>query len=333
MSLYKTKWGWRYLFQHQGERYGKSGFPTKKEARAAMEAHRAEVMNGLKTEPDGSALSSLVVEYLDANQGKLAKKTWLYKKYVYNCFLAHAGDLPIESITSLIVNNYLKTRPSGYNANFHRKDLSALFTWGIKHGLCQHNPVTAVEKFKETRSPRVLPTAEEVAKVWEAAGEYEPLLMVVAYTAGRRGEILRLRWSDVNFQDNKITLWTKKRRSGNLEPGTIPIGEELLPVLQDLYATRTQDEWVFLNPRTGTQYLNRPKIMRSICKRAGVRHFGFHALRHYTPSRLLSLGVSMKTLQHLLRHKSLSTTELYLHSTGDELREAVNRIPNPKKET
>jgi integrase len=331
MSLYKTKWGWRYLFRHQGKMYGKSGFKTKKAARTAMEERRAEVTKDSKTEPKDSALSSLVVEYLDANQGKLAEKTWRYKQFVFNNFLAHAGDFPLDDITSLIVNNYLKTRPSGYNANFHRKDLAALFSWGMKHGLCQHNPVTAVEKFKENQKPSLIPTPEEVAKVWEAAGEYLPLLMVVAHTMGRRGEILRLRWDDVNFREKKITLWTRKRRSGNLEPDTLPMSEELYQVLQELYNQRTQDEWVFLNPKTGTQFKSRPKVMHTVCKRAGVRHFGFHTLRHYTPSDLLEQGVSMKTLQRLLRHTQLRTTERYLHSVGDELRAAVNKIPGPEK--
>jgi integrase len=148
----------------------------------------------------------------------------------------------------------------------------------------------------------------------------------------RRSEALALRWEDVNFEERWVRLWTRKRRDSNLEPDTLPLNDDLYQVLWGLWKKRTQDEWVFLNPKTGTRYLTRPKIMFTICKHAGVPHYGFHALRHFAASYLLDIQkVSMKKIQHLLRHTQLRTTEIYLHRVDHGMREVVEGMPAPEK--
>ena len=73
----------------------------------------------------------------------------------------------------------------------------------------------------------------------------------------------------------------------------------------------------------GTQY-QRNYMMRMFCKRAGVMPFGFHAIRHHVASVLNDSGkASMKQIQVLLRHRRQSTTETYLHTIGQGIRDAV----------
>ncbi len=328
MALYKTRQGWRYEFQAGGRRYTASGFPTKKDALAAREEHKNQV-RGIRAKPKSWALSYLVVEYLDSTLERLATKTWKYKRFVYQSFLNHLGDLPLDQITPLLIDSYLRTRPSAYNANFHRKDLSAMFAWGVKHRLLAHNPVLLVDRFPEIKSYRRIPTQEEMSKILLAAGEHRSLLLVLFFTMARVGEILRLRWRDINFAQGKITLWTKKRRSGELEPDTLPMHQDLHQLLKGLWEKRTQDEWVFINPKTGTQFKHRPKIMRSICRRAGVPHYGFHAVRHFVATYLADREkLSAKAMQRLLRHQAVRTTEIYLHMVDSGLRDAINLLPS-----
>jgi integrase len=64
------------------------------------------------------------------------------------------------------------------------------------------------------------------------------------------------------------------------------------------------------NPKTEPRYMHRPRLMRTLCKRAGVRHFGFHAIRHYVASYLADKQkVSITQVSHLLRHQTKATTD------------------------
>jgi integrase len=64
--------------------------------------------------------------------------------------------------------------------------------------------------------------------------------------------------------------------------------------------------------------------MKQLCKKAGVKEFGFHAIRHHVASILNDSGkASMKQIQKLLRHKRQSTTEVYLHTIEGNWREAA----------
>jgi integrase len=330
MSLFKTAWGWRYQFEHQGNRYSRSGFATKREAQAAREKHRAEVAQQQPIKQEGLDLLTLAAEYLDATQGQLTPKTWKYKRYVANCFLTHAGNLPLDQVTPFIVEKYILTRPSRHNANVHRKDLSAMFAWGVERGLAPENPVAKVKKLGVDKAPRKVYTPEEIERLFNAAGEHLLLLQVMYYTMGRRGEILGLRWRDVDFARQTITLWTRKRQGGGLQPDTLPMGDDLTQVLQDLHEKRIQDEWVFYNKLTGTRFNTRTKTLKTICQKAGVPYYGYHVIRHFVASYLAHVGKeSMKSMQSMLRHKSLRTTEIYLHSIEDDMKRVADRIPSP----
>ena len=160
-----------------------------------------------------------------------------------------------------------------------------------------------------------------------AAGEQRPLLLVLYHTMGRVGEILRLRWEDVLFEHRVVVLYTRKRSGGNLEPDTYPMSDTLYNTLRSLYEKRQSEEWVFPNPLTGGRFNNRPKLMRGICKRAGVSYYGFHSIRHYVANLLAdSEKVSTKRISRLLRHTNVRTTEIYLGKDLEDLGETVKLL-------
>ncbi|OKY76340.1 MAG: hypothetical protein BM485_03625 [Desulfobulbaceae bacterium DB1] len=70
-------------------------------------------------------------------------------------------------------------------------------------------------------------------------------------------------------------------------------------------------------------YLDRKKIMRTLCAKAGVRYFRFQALRHAGAPVMESFNVSIGSIQRILGHENRSTTEIYLHSIGDSERQAI----------
>jgi integrase len=72
------------------------------------------------------------------------------------------------------------------------------------------------------------------------------------------------------------------------------------------------------------QYKDRKKIMRTLCKNAGVRYFRFHALRHSGASILESNNVPIGSIQRILGHENRTTTEIYLHSISEAERKAMD---------
>ncbi|CAK8714702.1 hypothetical protein KKHLCK_03760 [Candidatus Electrothrix laxa] len=81
-------------------------------------------------------------------------------------------------------------------------------------------------------------------------------------------------------------------------------------------------EWAFLNPVTELPYASRQRWVPRLCKKAGVKEFGLHGIRHLSASILISNKVSLLDVQTILRHKNLTTTQGYIHRLED-VRSAV----------
>jgi integrase len=153
------------------------------------------------------------------------------------------------------------------------------------------------------------------------------LLLELFHTMARIDEVLRLNWEDVNFTEKTVRLWTRKRRGGNWEFDWLPMNEDLEKVLWGLWQKRQQDEWVFYNEKTGTRFLYRPKLMKTVCKQAGVPKYGFHTIRHFVASYLYDQKkVSLPVISKLLRHKNLQTTERYLQVIDRRFRETMRLL-------
>ena len=358
MSTYFIKGkGWRFDFTLRGNRFTSNWFKTKAEARKAEALKRKEAMlpevelppaeprrplgppppPELKTPPGpiptGLAFSTLANSYLDQAKRRFTPRTYKFKVNVYREFLAFGGDLPAAEITLPLLEAYLKTRSGNINYNRHRKELYALFNWGCRRRYLRENPCTYLEKMPEPQFQRQIPTPEEMSRILEAAGPDRPFLLVIYHTLARVDEILRLKWEDINFRDRTVKLWTRKRQGGFWASDVLPMNRVLHDTLKDLWEARSQEEWVFYNESTGTRYLSRPKIMRSICQRAGVRHFGFHAIRHYVASLLADRKqFSVTQISRLLRHQSKSTTERYLQAVDSQLREVLASLEESSQE-
>lgn len=310
MPLWKRGNAWRWQFQAAGRRYAGSA-PTKAQARSDLETFRKKIQ--MEATLTGMVFSTLSNEYLDYSKRRHAKKTYQYKTIVYRNFLNFAGDLPVEKITLGLLESYLSTRVNNTSYNRHRKDLCALFNWAWRRRYLTDNPCHFLEKLPEPKYVRCIPTQEEMTKIILAAGEHRPLLLVLYHTLARIDEVLRLRWDDVNLTERTVRLWTRKRRDGAWDYDLLPMNQVLYETLGDLWRKRLQDEWVFFNPQTGTRYNSRPKLMKTICRNAGVPYYGFHAIRHYVASRLHDVHKwSTAKVGRLLRHQNKQTTERYL---------------------
>lgn len=328
---------YRYQFEFRGKKYSKAGFATKKEAKKAEAMRRAEVERSQLTRPspptpsvsgsESLSLEELMVKHLRLAERSLVPGTVAYRKVVFRRFLNHVGNLQAVDITTDMVEDYLLTRPTNHNFNKERTELMVLFTWAHRRLIVPHNPVVLVDKLSVQIPKKKIPTPQEMAKILLAAGKERPMLLVLFHTMGRIGEILRLRWDDVNFQEKAIRLWTRKRQGGNLEFDWLPMNEDLEEVLWTLWQKRKSEEWVFVSPLTGSHYVHRFTLMRSICQRAGVPRYGYHTIRHFVASYLFDKKkVSLPVISKLLRHKNLQTTERYLQAIDPRFRDTMRLL-------
>jgi integrase len=332
---------WKYQFQHEGKLYGGGGYGSKGEARTAREDRRKLVVSGretarLETPKTDMAFSRLAGLYLDLSERRHARKTFRYKRIVFASFLRHCGDekITVDKITPYLVQDYLHTRKTSPTYNAHRKELATLFEYARRVlGVVSVNPCAVVEKLPEEKQEKKIPTYEEFLRIVAATKESErPLILILAYTAARIDEVLRLKWEDVNFEHGFIRLWTKKTKDGTYRARTIPMKGYMKSILFELWQNREQDVWVFFNRQSGNRFNRRTRFMGTLCKRAGTPHYGFHSIRHFVSSYLLDQEkVGTPTVSRLLGHQSLSTTDIYAHSIGVHLRDdgldmAIDRL-------
>ena len=321
----------------RGERICKGGFKTERKALIAQEAKRKELEEG-KTPTVTAYFSQVANEYLDWAKRKFIDKTYKYKTYVYREFLGLIGDLPITGITIPILEEYLKTRQTNTNYNRHRRELCALLRWAWKRRYIPEDMCAFMEAMPEPRYTRKIYTQEETVRILLAAGDLRVFFLALYSLAGRVGEINRLRWEDVNFDKREVTLWTRKR-TGVWREQIKAINEELYGELSRIYGKRS-GEWVFPNPETGQPYIDRRRQLKRICRESGVAYLGFHAIRHSVASLLADTHkISLPTLQNILGHSRMTTTEKYVRSLGEGERKAVefltthaNNHANEKKQ-
>jgi integrase len=230
--------------------------------------------------------------------------------------------------------HHLGDRVSIATVNRNLTLLRAIFNRVLKHGRIAASPIRAVKLRKENSTRvRFIEEAEE-ARLFEALPErFRRLATVALHTGMRRGELMPLRWRDVDFAPATITIREAKSGEGRRIPMN-SIARETLDSLRraqirqgaptpDLSALR--DGYVFSAVR-GTALTSLARAWIPALRRAGIEDFHFHNLRHTFASRLVREGVDLYRVQTLLGHKTQAMTLRYAHFAPDHLREAVGRL-------
>lgn len=310
-----------YKFWHEGRQVLKKGFATKAEASAA-EAERRKLLKNPPLQKVSISLGSLVARYIAFAKARFATNTWRAKLHYYQQFIGALGseEIAADEITALQCHDFLEqvsSREGSKNANRHLKDLNALYNWAIKTEILRSNPFRSIDPFPEEPFVKYVPPPEDIDRVLMAATDEDlDLLICVYHTGGRIGEILRLKWDDVNLEKRSVTLWTRKRRGGQLEPDQLAISDILLDVLERRWKHRNKESAFVFYKADGAPYSYQSKrnMMEDLCQRAGVTRFGFHAIRHHVASIIADSGkATLGQIQKFLRHRRQTTTEKYLH--------------------
>lgn len=335
MSIYSVKGkGWRYDFTINGIRHTEAWFKTKTEANRAEAKKREEVKNPkpqVET-PTDMAFLDLVNLRLDYVKAYNSERHYTDHIYLARRWVEKWGKLKCSEITSVMVQNFLIKRSqksSPYTANKELRYLRSLFNFGVnpKRAWIFNNPTIGISFFPVEKKIKYVPPKEDVLKVISAADpDTQDYLWIMSLTMGRMSEINRLTWGDIDFKNRFVVLYTRKKKGGHLTPRKIPMSDMLFGILQHRYLNRdTSKPLVFWHrywSRKNQEWIEGPfkdrkKIMTTLCRKAGVRYFRYHALRHFGASLLDAANISIGSIQRILGHENRTTTEIYLHSIGN----------------
>lgn len=194
-------------------------------------------------------------------------------------------------------------------------------------------------------------TIDEVNKMLDSL-ENEPLqfkvLIHLALNTGcRRGELVGLKWNDINYSNNVLTVsrsnyklkgiadvQSKETKTGQSRRIVLP--DYCISLLKQLRAKQAQqrfalgdkwngDNWIFTQADGKPMYPSTPTLQFSrFLKRVGMEHRKFHALRHTSATLLLSNGTNIKNVASRLGHAQLKTTNRYVHAIDEADRQAAN---------
>lgn len=221
--------------------------------------------------------------------------------------------------------------------------LRAFFKYLQAQGLIKHNPAQAVGTPRHDQQlPRVLSQGEVERLLTAPAGD-DPLsvrdraVLELLYATGMRvGELTNLRLQDIDFAQHTIRVMGKGNKMRLVLFGRAAheaLSEYLQrarPVL--LAKSKAPDEgWLFLNGR-GTRLTDR-SVRRIVDRYVGAGNGDFkpspHSLRHSFATHLLDSGADLRTVQELLGHAQLTTTQIYTHVSRERLKE-VYRKAHPR---
>lgn len=151
----------------------------------------------------------------------------------------------------------------------------------------------------------------------------QPLVLLSLNTGIRRGEILQLRWADVDLLQRELIVRGENAKSGKVRH--IPLNDEALRTLQQWRLDARSAEWVFAgNDGKCMKAVN--TSWKGVLHSAAILDFRWHDLRHHFASRLVMNGVDLNTVRELLGHSDLTMTLRYAHLSPEHKADAVAKL-------
>lgn len=242
------------------------------------------------------------------------------------------GKKPLHLITRRDIEAYSRERASkvkGATVNRELALLRHLFNIAIDKGYTDYNPVRGFKRFPEApwRHKFFFSESEIEKLIGASAPHLRPILAVAFGTGLRKGDILGLKWRDVDLERGIISIQMQKTG----EPIEIPLIPMLRDLLQQIRSQAGLSEFVFCLGSSGQGIGDIKTAFRAALRRSGLaaKGYRFHDIRRTFARMLYNQGVILTKIQRLLGHKSVLTTERYLGVKFEETKEAVLTIDQP----
>lgn len=323
---------WYLDYSQDGRRIRKRVGKSKKLAELAL----ADIQVKLERKELGfqvkdKSFSDFMAEYLDFAKTNKSRGSYVRNEIVLRTFKDFAKVERLRAINPQLIESYKKFRSEGgtkaSTINTELNTIKAALNRAVMSGYLPRNPAREVKKLKTPRKQVRFLSKEEIAKLLEAGnGRMRPIIEVLLYTGLRRDELTHLTWADVDFQRHVIAIQAKNGwHPKDYEVRHIPMAPRLRELLKAL--PRNGGDWIFTT-RTGGPHSGHilSRDFRKLAKLCAIRGASLHTLRHTFASHLVMNGTDVYTVQKLLGHSSIKTTEIYAHLAPDFLKAAVERL-------
>ncbi|EAF4531638.1 site-specific integrase [Listeria monocytogenes serotype 1/2a] len=342
----------------------KRGFKSQQEAKKAYNRLMVQVQENDVVTDSQLLFSTLADEWLEQYKNTVRESTYVaqklaYKKHIFPLF----GNLKISKISIPYCQKQVNHWYSYYKKYSNLIGLtSSVFKYALSLRLIRNNPMDAVirpkrkKRIDEERYSAPYYEKEELLEFLEITKNYPdpiyPIFRILAFTGLRKGELLALRWKDIDFEKNTLSVkqtlatcdkWEIKFQVPKTEKSlrTISIDSETSQVIK---RWQLKQKEYFLKMRIqptkdGTQLLfaseeNKPLYLdyvnhnlKIIIKENNLKRITPHGFRHTHCSLLFESGASIKEVQVRLGHTDIKTTmDIYTHVTKRQTEETANRF-------
>ncbi len=303
---------------------------TLQQARTLVEAERARAERQRTlgyAQPTRETVAAVLPRYLQFQKPRLSQRSYERTSGVIANQLRPAfGAMRLGGIRRADVQDYVTRRAGEVSAASVVKELNVLkhlLGLAVEWDLIPFNPAAKVKapRVPAGRLRYLQPT--ELRSLLAACPEWlRPIAALAAFTAMRRGEILSLRWLDVDLRGGRILLPQTKNGDGRI----VYLNRLAAQVLrsQRVEDAGVRDRVFPLADRVTPDDIS--KGFAAVCRRVGIVDFHYHDLRHTAASWLRMQGADIHTVAQLLGHRDLRMAARYQHLSPEFLSDAVGRL-------
>ena len=262
---------------------------------------------------------------------KVRKKSWFKDKGFIERLKQFFGTMPLDSLTPGLVDQYLvRRREEGrkkgieYKGATLNREIACLKTIVRRAMLdrqIDRNPIEGVRLFKEIVRNRTLTPGEFERLIGCCPRHLKPMVQLAYDTAMRRGELLRLRWSQIHFESRVILLEAEDTKTQ--ERREVPLDDRLVKMLQDVLRV----------PGCPYVFTYHGKPMNSVdtayvnaCINTKITDFRFHDLRHCAVTNMRKAGVNDSTIMSISGHKTHEIFRRYDRIDREDRLNALQKV-------